>query len=263
MDLTFLGTGSASAKITPESEMPEGKRRCTAIIIDSDVLIDLSFQAFEFALKLGRDVSAITDVFISHTHKDHYAKSTLLKFAAAAKQKLNVWCHSGAVERLELTEEEAKLVNVRPVEVFDIWETAGMRVTALAANHLVNDSREQPLHYIFERDGKRLFSGCDGGWFRADTWEYMYRIEKNGRTFFDGIILDATVGDKPGNFRIGTHNTVPMLRLLMAALEENGLISNETVCVASHMMRPHSEELAEEFRELGMIEAYDGFTVTV
>lgn len=263
MILTFLGTGSASAKITPEAEMPEGKRRCTAIVIDRDILIDLSFQAFEFAQKLGLDTSAITDVFISHTHKDHYAKSTLLKFASASKQKLNVWCHSGAVERLGLTEEEAQLVNVRPVEVFDIFETAGMKVTALAANHLVDGSREQPLHYIFERGGKRLFSGCDGGWFRAETWEYMYRIEKNDRAYFDGIILDATVGDKPGNFRIGTHNTVPMLRLLMAAFEENGLISKDTVCVASHMMRPHTDDLHEEFRQMGMVEAYDGATVVI
>ena len=35
---------------------------------------------------------------------------------------------------------------------------------------------------------------------------------------FDAMILEATVGECPGNFRIGIHNTFPMLRLLMAAL---------------------------------------------
>lgn len=263
MNLTFLGTGSASAKITPESEMPADKRRCTAILIDNDILIDLAMQSFDFAQKLGKDVSAITDIFISHTHKDHYAKSALLQFISAAKHKLNIWCHKGAVERLGLTEEEAALVNIHPIEAFDVWETAGMKVTALAANHLVLDSAEQPLHYIFERDGKRLFSGCDGGWFRADTWEYLRREDKTERALFDGVILDSTVGDKPGNFRIGTHNTVPMLRLLLAAFAENGMISDKTGCIASHMMRFHSEELAEEFRELGMTAAYDGMSIDI
>lgn len=263
MKLLFLGTGTAGSKLIPESEMPEGKRRCSALLIDNDVLVDLSLQSFDYASKLGTDTSAVTDIFISHTHRDHYAKSALLQFVASAKQKINVWCHKGAVKKLGLTEEESALVNVCPIDVFDKWETAGMTVTALAANHMVGGSEEQPLHYIFEREGKRLFYGCDGGWFRTETWYYLYTEDKRERVLFDSVILEATVGESPGNFRIGSHNTIPMLRLLLAALEENAMISSESVCIASHIGTKHSDAVTEQFKALGMIAAYDGFSIEI
>ncbi len=45
----------------------------------------------------------------------------------------------------------------------------GAKVTALAANHAMPEN-EQALHYVIEKDGKKLFYGCDGGWFRDITW---------------------------------------------------------------------------------------------
>ena len=263
MKLLFLGTGAAGSVKVPNADIKPGKRRCTSMIIDQQVLVDVALQSFDYAKELGADVTLITDLFISHTHPDHYIKSTMLQYAAAANRKINVWCHEGAVEDLKLTEEEAALVNVCPVKCMDQWQTAGMTVTALPANHLAGGPQQQPLHYLFEKDGKTLFYGCDGGWFRADTWEYM----RAKGIVCSAMIFDTTVGELPGNFRIATHNTIPMLRLMLAALLETGILAQKGVRIASHLGVPPYDAVQKGdyglLRELGMIVAHDGMEIDV
>jgi len=258
MKLLFLGTGTAGAKLLPEGTLAENQRRCSSLIIDGEILVDLGLQSFDFATALGADRSRITDIFISHTHRDHYMKEALLSYVNAVPHKLRIHCHRGAVVGLKLTEEEAARVEVCPIEAMETWEVAGMTVTALPANHIAGGPEEQPLHYIFRRGGQTLFYGLDGGWFRAEAWEYMRRAEIT----YDAMILEATVGEDPGNFRIGTHNTVPMLRLLLAALRDNHMIREDTTMIASHIGgKMNKPETADMLAGLGMIEAYDGLAV--
>lgn len=263
MKLLFLGTGAAGALKTPEAEVKPNQRRCSSMMLDETVVVDVAIQSYDHAVKLGKDPTAVTDIFLSHSHPDHYWKSTLLTYARNAKQKINFWCHEGAVQDLGLTEEEAELLNVCPVKCFDVWETAGMTVTALPANHLAGGPQQQPLHYIFTKGEDQLFYGCDGAWFRADTWEYM---RKKGFVF-TAMILEATVGELPGNFRIATHNTVPMLRLLIAALRENGMLPRDATLIADHIgVPPYNSKKKGDYgllTELGMTVAYDGLEIVV
>ena len=260
MKLTFLGTGAAICIKTPDSEIKEEQRRCSSMLIDSNILFDVPFQSFDRAKVLGLDTSAVTDVFLTHSHGDHFIKDVLLKFAASAKTKLNFWCHKGAVENLRISPEEAEKIIIHPVEIMEQWETGGVTVTALPANHLTWGD-EQPLHYIFEKDGKSTFYGCDGGWFMARTWEYMRNLK------LDAVVLDATVGEDAGNFRIGTHNSIPMLRIINAALLQNGIMDENGKRIASHIAPPVYKmtraEIEKALGELGMITAYDGFEIEI
>ena len=260
MKITFLGTGAAIHIRVPESQMGEGKRRCAATLIDENIMIDMSFQSLDFAKKLGKDMTKITDVFLTHSHADHFQKHVLLELVEMTGGKLNFWCHKDAVENLELTEEETEKINICPVNILDKWETGDVTVTALPANHLTKGD-EQPLHYIFEKDGKSLFFGCDGGWFMARTWEYLRTVK------LDAVVLDATVGDDAGNFRIGTHNSIPMLKILNAALIQNGILNENAPCFANHIApsvyKMTEDEITSALAEIGMIATYDGMTVEI
>lgn len=260
MKITFLGTGAALCIRVPESEMTNDKRRCAATLIDENIMIDMSFQSVDFAKKLGKDMSKITDVFLTHSHADHFQKHVLMSLAEETEAKLNFWCHKNAVENLGLDESELEKINLHTVDVLDKWETGGVAVTALSANHLTQGN-EQPLHYIFEKDGKKLFFGCDGGWFTALTWEYL-RKQK-----LDAVILDATVGDDAGNFRIGTHNSIPMLKIINAALTQNNIMDENAPRIANHIAdsvyKMSKGEVKAALAEIGMIATDDGLEIEI
>ena len=153
------------------------------------------------------------------------------------------------------------MINIKnTVNVMDKWESGGVTVTALAANH-ITAGNEQPLHYVFEKDGKSLFYGCDGGWFVAQTWEYMRKFKLNA------VVLDATVGDDAGNYRIGTHNSIPMLRILNEALVQNNIMEKNAPKIANHIA-PSVYNMSEDdiflaHKNIGMISAYDGFEIEI
>ena len=231
MNILFLGTGAAEAMKIPEKEIIGNMRRCTSVLLDERVIVDLALQSYDYVVKLGVKTEQITDIFLSHTHSDHYQKEVLLAYARATKVRLNLWCHKNAVSELKFSGDDEKWLQLCPIESMQTWETAGMRVTALPANHLVEaNPDEQPLHYIFEKDGKCLFYGCDGGRFLSKAWEYMRR-----NCVFYAMILETTVRECQGNFRIGTHNTLPMVRLLLTALRENGMLRESPVLIGTHI----------------------------
>ena len=262
MKLLFLGTGSAKCKKTPEDSIPEGARRCSSTLIDNTVQVDVPIHTYDFLEKRGISPASVTDIFLTHSHNDHYWKETFLRYAKAGERKLNFYCNTGAIPYLELTEEEAALVNIIPVEPMQTFDAAGMTVTALPSNHLAGKG-EQTLHYVFEKGGKKLFYGLDGAWLRSEEWGYLYRTAKP----IDGAIFDTTCGEMPGEFRIGTHTTIPMLRLLADAFRENGVIAESGKLIASHI-GPHihavpAEETERILDEFGVIMASDGFEIEI
>ena len=257
MKLLFLGTGAAGAIKTPNAEIKPGQRRCASMMIDDTIVVDMAMQSFDYATQLGKNTAAVTDIFLSHTHGDHYCKATLMQYVEAAKEKINFWCHETAVQYLNLSEEEAAKINICPLQSMQKLEAAGMTVTVLPANHVAGP-KEQPVHYLFEKDEQVLLYGCDGGWFRCETWQYLYRK----RIVLTAAILDCTVGELPGNFRIAEHNTIPMLRLMKTAMLENGILPPKATLIANHIgVPPYNLAKKDDYgllTELGMTVAYDG-----
>lgn len=88
MKLLFLGTGSEKCKKKNEWEIPEGARRCSSMLIDGKIQLDVPIHTFDFLEKRGISPSSVTEIFLPHSHDDHFYKDTLLLYANAAEGRL-------------------------------------------------------------------------------------------------------------------------------------------------------------------------------
>ena len=258
MKIRFMGTGAAdfSPLLTTEykDQLDNNARRSSSILINEAYLVDCGPHVADSFRIQGLDPAKVTDLLVTHFHGDHYKPEVIAAVAAARKaagldEPLQIW-HRGdarpdAIENCEF----------HPMEVGQTYEIGDLKVKALASNH-----DQWPAHYDIEADGKKLFYGCDGSWLLMATF-YAMRQRK-----YDCMILDATVGDYSGDFRLGEHNSIPMIRLMEASFRTENVIAQDGKLVLSHLARtlhkPHEETAALLGKE-GYIVAFDGMELLV
>jgi len=226
MIIQFLGTGAADWGIN-DRDSKGTNRFFSSALIDEKLLIDPGPHVFLSAEKHGIDLSRIEFIINTHPHSDHFNKETLAKLEDMGAKYYEI----SAGERVEF---------------------GGYSVTAYRANH---STCENSKHFIIEKDAKRLFYGLDSAWL---MYEEVQAILNND---VDMAVLDATIGDIKGDYRIFEHNNLNMIREIKATLN-----SHVKRYVISHMARTLHEEhhvLAEKMNNEGIETAFDGFVAEI
>lgn len=249
--LTFLGTAAANfsprLKTDCKDRFDKDARRASSMLIGERYLIDCGMYVMESLRIAGTDVSKITDVFLTHLHADHFVPEHVAQIAAGKKRPLRVW-----VRR------DAQLPDIPNIEVVHmplhtvIPVSDGMTVETIDANH---DPKAFPQHLIFTIGGKQLLYALDGAWFLTESYRYLHNRK------LDMAVLDATCGDYVGDYRMGEHNSIPMIRLMVPSLKNWGAIHEQTKIYLSHLAPklhlPHEETAALVAKD-GLLVAYDG-----
>ncbi len=256
MDILFLGTCACDysplLQTTYKDSFDKNARRSSCALINGRYLIDCGYHCME-ELRIAKiDLAQITDIFVTHFHSDHYNIEHVRRIANAAQRILRVWVRADA-KTLEIPNVEWKFMQ-KAVQ-YDVDEN--VKVTGLLANH--NES-VFPQHILLEADGKKLFYALDGAWFLHET----YYALKNAQV--DLLVLDCTCGDYLGDYRIGEHNTIPMIRLMLPSLKKWGTIGENTQVYVSHLapsLHKTHEETAEILQKDGVCVAYDGLILNV
>lgn len=254
MKITFLGTCACDFSKKLQNECRDcfdfDARRSSAMMIGDEYLIDCGIHVMDSLRIAKKDTSKITDIFVTHLHWDHYNREHIAKIAE--DHRVRLWVREDANIEPIHNVETVKMTLFKKYEVRE-----GFFVTGMPANH---DVSVFPQHFIFEKDGKKLFYGCDGGWLINLTYNFL-RDQK-----LDLAVLDCTMGDYDGDFRIGEHNGIPMIRLLIPSLKTIGAITDETEIYLSHLApslhKPHTET-AEIVAKFGAKVAYDGLILTI
>ena len=133
----------------------------------------------------------------------------------------------------------------------------GFFVTGLYANH---DEICAPQHLLFEIDGKRILYATDGAWVVNASYNYL----RQQATQLDGLMLDCTCGDYEGEWRIGEHNSIPMIRLMMPSFKKVKIVNDETKVYITHLapsLHKSHDETVKIMAEMGVEVAYDGLEV--
>ncbi|MBE5740678.1 MAG: MBL fold metallo-hydrolase [Clostridiales bacterium] len=254
MEILFLGTCACDysplLQTTYKDVFDKNARRSSCALIDGRYLIDCGYHCLEELRIAQIDLSQITDIFVTHFHSDHYNVECISQIAKASDRTLRVWVRAGA-KVIAISNVEWKLMK----KGTEYTVAENVKVTGLPANH--NES-VFPQHILLEVDGKKIFYALDGAWFLHET----YYALKNAN--LDFLVLDCTCGDYEGDYRIGEHNSIPMIRLMLPSLKKWGVITEKTQVYVSHLapsLHKSHEETVEILQKDGVCVAYDGLSL--
>lgn len=254
--ITFLGTCAYDFSPKLMNKFKDtfdlDARRASSALINGKFLIDCGPHCCNSLDIIGKDYSEITDVFFTHFHCDHCDINGLSAIACDRKRPLRVWLRS-----------DAKLPEVD--NIYFIRMNCGVEyqidsqttVVGLKANH---DQSAFPQWLLFNRNSTKFLYALDGAWYINETFNYL----KNSHLSL--VVMDATVGNRIGDFRMAEHNSIPMIRMMIPSLKTVGIVDEKTKIYLSHIApslhNSHTEtdRLAKKF---GARAAYDGLTVEV
>ena len=254
MDILFLGTCACDysplLQTTYKDAFDKNARRSSCALINGRYLIDCGEHCLDELRIANIDLAQITDIFVTHLHSDHYNVKCISQIAKAGNRTLRVWVRAGA-KVIAISNVEWKFM--RKATQYTVDEN--IKVTGLLANH--NES-VYPQHILLETEGKKIFYALDGAWFLHET----YYALKNAK--LDFLVLDCTCGDYEGDYRIGEHNSIPMIRLMLPSLKKWGTIVENTQVFVSHLapsLHKSHEETVEILQKDNICVAYDGLSI--
>lgn len=224
MKITFLGTGAADWSRALHKDV-EGFRRNAAILIDDCLLIDCGPDVMDALATFGKSAHAIRYVINSHKHSDHYHENTL----------------SGLPHATFYPTTEGNTVPV-----------GNYTVQVLPANHATCPNA---VHFIVSDGEKRLFYGLDGAWLLYDE---VKAIQTHG---IDLAILDATVGDVCGDYRIFEHNNLTMVMELKQSLAP--YVGRWFISHMARTLHTSHAELVQRMKPHDIDVAYDGCEIVL
>lgn len=260
MSIKFQFLGTCAADFSPKLKtdfancFDMNARRSSAALIDGRYLIDCGVHTIDSLRIADIPLDSITDVFFTHLHGDHFQAANLSKIAAAKSEPLRVWVANGAkMPKIENT------VIIRMPKHAKVDVDEGVFVTGLYANH---DENSAPQHLLFEIDGKHILYATDGGWVINASYNFL----RQQTPTLDMLVLDCTCGDYEGEWRIGEHNSIPMIRLMLPSFRKVKIIDENTGVYLTHLApslhKPH-DETVEIVKPMGAIVAYDGLEVEI
>jgi len=257
MKIRFIGTAACDYPKNL-SELLKGVldkdiRRGSSVLIDEHILVDCGEHALDSLAIQNIPLKNIDALFLTHLHGDHFRPDSV-KTLLSVSPNLKIYARSDAEAALRaaLTPAEVPFVPLELMKSIAIEDTV---ITAYPANHT-----EYPAHYLFERDGKTFFYATDGAWIMYDTLKAL-----QGRRL-DFLVLDGTVGDYEGDFRVGEHNSIPMIRTMVKSFLTVNLCDEHSIVMLSHIApslhKPHAET-EELLKKDNLSIAYDGLIVEI
>lgn len=225
MKLQFLGTGAADW--SPKKPETGEHRWLSSALINDDLLIDPGPSVPDAIKRYNIDVKKIKYIIITHRHGDHFNEETL-----------KMLCDSGA----ELVDFSAGDEN----------KVGKYQIKALSANH---PTCVPTVHFLIDDGEKRMFYGLDGAWL------LMPEVDAIKESRVDLAVLDATIGNRPGDYRIFEHNNLKMVIEMKETLSKY-----VDRFVISHMARtlhdPH-DILSAQMEKEGILTAFDGMVLDI
>lgn len=280
MKVQFLGTAAAEGvpaifcqcETCKKSREAGGRsiRRRSGCVINDTIMIDFPPDVYPLSLELGLDLCEITDVFITHSHADHFTPSEILLRMPGCYA---VFEHEVAPLNLYGNEETKQIYRDAMVREFNCHEvdfihyhdieyfvprkiSNGLSFTYLPAHHKLD---EKAGIFLIEEEGSghRFLYGHDTGWFPDATWKFLEEKKLNC------ISLDCT---NCGNYDGGQHMGLPNVLETVKQLKILGCVDTTTHVIVNHFShngKSTYDEMCALANPHHITVSYDGMIVTV
>lgn len=226
MKITFLGTGAADWPLNKPDEYTEF-RRFSSALIDDTLLIDPGPQVLEALEDLGKSPAKIQYVINTHRHDDHFSQETLDFFEALG------------AEFIPLTDGDVKVIGQYTVRAYK-------------GNHA---TCENTVHFMISDNTRTIFYGLDGAWLSYNEAQAIKTYQP------DFAVLDATIGDAAGDYRIFEHNNLAMVLEMQKALRP--FVKEFCISHMAHTLHTDHQTLCENMKKNHIRVAYDGLEVAI
>ena len=226
MKILFLGTGAADWPEENGGRFREFRRK-SSVLVDGELLIDPGPGVPGAMQEFGVPAESVKYVIVTHSHSDHCDPKTVEYLLSAGAEliepKAGQTCRAGKYE-----------------------------ISAFRANH---GTCAGALHFLISDGSKNLFYGLDGAWLLYDE---VQAIIKAGA---DLAVLDATVGEAEGDYRIFEHNNLRMVREIKLSLAPYV----KRFCISHMAMTLHGDHktLSAGMAAWGIETAYDGMETEI
>ena len=280
MKIRYLGTGAAEgipgmfcACDTCKRALAKGGKNImtrSQALINDDLLIDFNTDTYSHFINMGKTLSDIEYVLITHSHTDHFTfEENFNRFVGMAHglktEKLKVYlskdaydvmlrCTEAREEDVPLREQRFEYITVEPFVPVKVGEYL---VTPLPAVHM---NPEQALIYLIEKDGKTLFYGNDTGVFSEKIDEYL---KDNGKKI-DLLSLDCTKCDN--DFGYYVHMSMAEGKSIADRFSEKGLLSDNVKLYYTHFSHNSGQiydDMVPRAKKYGFNVAYDGLEIII
>lgn len=256
INLRFFGTGGiGSARV--KNKLSKDYRRFSTLLIDEKIIIDPSEDIFEFveSFMLSGMLDEVSDVFITHSHLDHFSISAIEKLA----ERKTVRVYASEALGDELTD----LCNVEYVKItpLALQKIGKYSILPLPANHKTDIQDEIPLNFLIECDAKTIFYALDGTFIDAAAWQILKEVK------LDVAILDLGAGISDYSPACAFHNNLKMACAVRDVFMSAGTASDSTKFILSHLpsgkKNPMHDALCEAVSDTPFKVAYDGYFLGV
>lgn len=265
MELTFLGTAAAEGYpglfcdcvhcLRARALKGRDLRRRSALLVDSDMLVDFGPDILAASLGLGLRLSGVSALLLTHSHRDHLCLDNFTyrqpAFRGTDLPTLHVYASSGVI-----AEVSRHLATLQDCEVEVHAVRAGERFTAgrywAQAFPATHAPETDPLFYAIGEDEKSFLYVSDTGPLMPEAWEILHGLTA------DLVIMELTMG---GEERSSTHLGLSAYQDIRRKMREDGVVKADARFIAHHLAHHYSPSYGEwsaELESLGICLAYDG-----
>ena len=233
-------------------------------LINDHIMIDFPPDMLGYKIRYGLDLTALTDIFFTHSHIDHLAANELCYFhkmysnRSNDDQILNIYGNSKVLEVIKIAFDFdmghlPDYVSLNLLSAFVKNYTNDVIITALPAVH---DNREECYIYLIEQNNRILIAN-DSAFLSEDVFSYL------AGTYLDIVILDCTFGRNPPREESSHMCFEENLAVKDRLIRQNS--ANENTRFISHHFSHNGSVNYHNFLSLakntGFVSSYDGMVL--